>query len=313
VLKPIVEKRAQYKEMIKEGHPKSAIFQRRREAFKWALVTCFGYLGFRNARFGRIEAHECVNAYSREVLLKAKEVAEAEGYHFVHAIVASLWLKKPGATAEEVEALRKKIEEATGLPLGYEGRYRWIRFCPSRINARVGVPNRYFGTFSTGELKLRGIELRRHDTPLFIKELQQKLLDRMATAKNLKELKSLEDDLTEIVEEAEDRLQNGQISPFDLAVSVHLRQEPDRYQHDTLSAIAAKKLAASGVKLHPGETIQYVVMEEHDKVKDWRVMPLALIAETFEYDRKYYQRHLERAVKSIWEPTLRRARALSSS
>jgi DNA polymerase-2 len=35
------------------------------------------------------------------------------------------------------------------------------------------VANRYFGVFQSGEIKVRGIELRRHDTPDFIKELQQ--------------------------------------------------------------------------------------------------------------------------------------------
>ena len=45
-------------------------------AEKWLLVTCFGYLGYKNARFGRIEAHEAVTAYGREALLRAKEAAE---------------------------------------------------------------------------------------------------------------------------------------------------------------------------------------------------------------------------------------------
>ncbi|HZW04331.1 MAG TPA: DNA polymerase domain-containing protein, partial [Anaerolineaceae bacterium] len=41
----------------------------RSSALKWLLVVCFGYLGFKNARFGRIEAHEAVTRYGREALL----------------------------------------------------------------------------------------------------------------------------------------------------------------------------------------------------------------------------------------------------
>lgn len=48
-------------------------------AHKWLLVTCFGYLGYKNARFGRIEAHEAVTAYGREALLLAKEAARIWG------------------------------------------------------------------------------------------------------------------------------------------------------------------------------------------------------------------------------------------
>ncbi|MCB4757538.1 MAG: hypothetical protein LHV69_11005, partial [Elusimicrobia bacterium] len=296
VLGPLVEKRRQYKKLITVGHPNSASFKRRREAFKWMLVTSFGYLGFRNARFGKIEAHECVNAFSREALLRAKEVAEARGFHFVHAIVDSLWLKKPGVMAEEIETLRLKIEEATGLPLGFEGRYRWIRFCPSRTNERVGVPNRYYGAFTTGETKARGIELRRHDAPLFIKRLQEELLRVMAQARNVKELSVLRAAIEGIIDDYRDRLKAGKFSPAELAIHTRLTRKPSAYVHDTLSALAAKKLAASGVRLHPGDMIAYVVAEEHDKVKDWRVTPLALIEDAFEYDLKFYGRLLDRAI-----------------
>ena len=71
--------------------------------------NCFGYLGFKNARFGKIEAHECVNAWGREVLLRAKEAVEARGYHVLHALVDCLWVQ--GKTGMDHEGLRKEIEE----------------------------------------------------------------------------------------------------------------------------------------------------------------------------------------------------------
>ncbi len=304
VLEPIVRKRAIYKQMIKAKHPDSVALKERYDAFKWALVTCFGYLGFRNARFGRIEAHECVNAYGREALLHAKEIAEGAGFHFLHAIVDSLWLKKDpffgvSASDEEIENLRRKIEEATGLPMALEGRYRWIRFCESKQKKGRGVPNRYFGAFTTGNLKFRGIELRRHDTPLLIKVFQQELLDLMATARNKVELEALVPRLEEIRSIYDERIREGRVTPMEVAISKQLRHAPSEYVHDTLSALAAKKMEAAGIKLHPGETISYVVTEEKDKVKDWRVMPLALIEDTFEIDVRYYRRLLANAFETL--------------
>lgn len=35
---------------------------------------------------------------------------------------------------------------------------------------------RFFGVFSNGELKARGLAYRRHDTPPFIKAVQEELL-----------------------------------------------------------------------------------------------------------------------------------------
>ncbi len=83
-----------------------------------------------------------------------------------------------------------------------------------------------------------------------------------------------------------------------MAITFHLSKDPNEYVHDTLSAIASKKLLASGVQLHAGETVQHVICSSKDKVKDWRAMPLPLI-ETLEYDPRKYLELLERAADEI--------------
>ena len=55
-------------------------------------VTCFGYTGYRNARFGRIEAHEAICAWSRDLLLTTIEEAQKDGWNVLHAIVDCVWL-----------------------------------------------------------------------------------------------------------------------------------------------------------------------------------------------------------------------------
>ena len=59
---------------------------------KWLLVCCFGYTGYKNARFGKIEAHEAINAMAREKLLVAKEAAEQRGFRVLHALVDSIYV-----------------------------------------------------------------------------------------------------------------------------------------------------------------------------------------------------------------------------
>jgi len=59
---------------------------------KWILVACFGYQGFSNAKFGRIECHEAINAFAREILLTVKQRLEAGGWRVVHGIVDSIWV-----------------------------------------------------------------------------------------------------------------------------------------------------------------------------------------------------------------------------
>ncbi len=296
VLEPILTKRAAYKKLAKEGGPQASVYKNRATAFKWVLVCCFGYLGFKNARFGKIESHECVTAWGREVLLRAKETAESLGFHMIHANVDAIYVQCAPET--DYEALRLAIEEAAGCPVGLEGVYKWIRFCPSRVKPASGVPNKYFGAFRHGELKVRGLALRRRDTPLLIKNMQREMIQRLADESGLDGCGRAQRDLGEIVAHYRERVRMGQVTAQEMAITFHLSKNPDDYVHDTLSAIASKKLMASGVPLHAGETVQYVICSAKDKIKDWRAVPLPLI-EILEYDPKKYLELMERAATEI--------------
>ena len=71
--RPILQLREDLKARAKELPPEAAVpYKQRQTALKWMLVTCFGYLGYKNARFGKIEAHEAVTAYGRDKLLAPK-------------------------------------------------------------------------------------------------------------------------------------------------------------------------------------------------------------------------------------------------
>ena len=297
VLAPIVEKRGKYKALYKAGGPNAATYKSRADAFKWALVCCFGYLGFKNARFGKIEAHECVTAWGREVLLRAKESVEKRGCYVLHALVDSIWIKTPPGV--DLEELRLAIEREAGCPMSLDGVYKWLRFCPSRRDKLSGIPGRYFGCFESGELKLRGIASRRHDTPLLLKNLQGDLLERLAAVKNLSECRALLPELNEIVEDYRYRLREGGVKASELAITFNLSKDPSDYKADTVQTLAAKQLLASGVPLHPGETVRYVITSAKDKVKEWRSKPLSLMEGALEYDSERYLELLERAAVEI--------------
>jgi len=62
-LAPLLEKRVALKQRalaLPHWDPRRRKDKSCSAAHKWLLVTCFGYLGYKNARFGRIEAHEAV-------------------------------------------------------------------------------------------------------------------------------------------------------------------------------------------------------------------------------------------------------------
>ena len=54
----------------------------------------FGYLGFNNTKFGRIDAHIAVCAFDRQIVLQAARIAERHCFKVLRGIVDSLWIKK---------------------------------------------------------------------------------------------------------------------------------------------------------------------------------------------------------------------------
>lgn len=240
-----------------------------------------------------------MTAWGRETLLKAKDAVERRGGRILHALVDSLWVA--GGPGMDYEKLRLAVEEESGCPVGLEGVYRWLRFCPSRADPLSGVPGRYFGAFTDGSLKVRGVALRRRDTPKLFKDMQNDMLAVLAEAPGLEACRALAPRVREVVEEYRSRLEDGRASAEELAITFHLSKEPSKHVHDTLHALAAKQLDAAGLKLHPGETVRYVIASAKDQVKDWRTLPLALLEGPLEYDPVKYLELLERAAREILE------------
>ena len=260
---PILAKRRLLKERQMAALDPEArdLFKKRQTALKWLLVVCFGFLGYRNARFGRIEAHEATTAWGREKLLSAKEIAEREGFAFLHGLTDAIWVKRDGAREEEYQRLAERITEETGMPIALEGIYRWIVFLPSKRNPAVAVPNRFAGAFSTGEIKVRGIALRRSDTPPFVAALQRDLLKRMAKARGLSDLIAMLPELREVLEDAVSELRAGRVPVEELAVTRRLSKAPGEYVANTVAAAVTRELCGRGVPLRPGSKIRYLLAD----------------------------------------------------
>ncbi|HYA91406.1 MAG TPA: DNA polymerase domain-containing protein [Thermodesulfobacteriota bacterium] len=289
-----------------EGRGEGADWEKRKEtchrkqtALKWMLVTCFGYLGYRNARFGRIEAHEAVTAFGRESLLQAKEICEAEGFELLHAITDSLWIRKKGFKEGEVLELCQKISEATGITMSLEGIYRWMAFLPSKGNRESPVANRYFGLFRNGKIKARGLAFRRGDTPPLIQEAQLRMLDILAEAKEMDDYRMKIPKILDLLLEYSLVLKDGRAKNGDLAIGKRISQEPSAYKVDSLTALAAQELEDMGIPIHPGEKVRYVIKDALSKNKAERVRPFPLVGPDDTYDVKKYVDLLVKATEEI--------------
>lgn len=300
VLAPLIERRKRYKRLIREIEDEEAVavYDARATAIKWMLVTCFGYLGYKNARFGRIEAHEAVTALGRETLLQAKEIAEDDSFELLHALTDSLWIKKEGMTEAELASLCRKITAATGIEMEFEGLYHWIEFARSKQNGTRPVATRYFGLFTNGSLKIRGLACRRADTPKFIKAVQEELLSILAEATTLEERKAKQTQAHALLEEQIKQLEDGSVPLKDLLVEQVLSRAPEEYSVATRAQLAAAELIKAGVPVHPGERVGYVITNATSPSKKNRIST-GFGEAPVKYDAREYVRQLKRAALEV--------------
>ena len=303
-LRLILAKRLKYKRLKEETRDPvlREVYDRRQAALKWILVTCFGYLGYRNAKFGTVDGHMGVCAFGREAFLKAARMAESRGFTVIHGIVDSLWLKKDEATIHEYIDLCHEISEEIGVPLNFEGRYKWIAFLPSKVHPRIGVLNRYYGVMENGKVKVRGLEARRRDTPRFVYDAQMEMIKVLSSANSSKEFLEKIPDALRVVKNYRQKLLDGEVSVWDLIVTKHLSKRPREYKQKVSQVIAAEQLIKEGAEVHAGKNISFLFTNAEDKRYERRVKAEELIEKSASPDTKKYLLLLYAAAASLLSP-----------
>lgn len=210
--------------------------------------------------------------------------------------------KKEGASPRECADLCREISREMNVPITVKGRYRWIVFLPSTTHPGVPVLNRYYGVFENGQIKVRGIEARRRDTPPFIRNAQIDMIKALAKASNAKEFnKSIHDSL-EVLKGYAEKLVDRDVPLNQLIIAKQLSKHPDRYSHNVFQAIAAQQLTREGVEISAGQTVRYLITDAYNRRPNRRVEAAELISEGTRYDVKKYLDLLLSAASNILSP-----------
>ncbi|MCK4384252.1 MAG: hypothetical protein KAW66_13215, partial [Candidatus Lokiarchaeota archaeon] len=277
-------------------------------ALKWVLVVSFGYLGFKNARFGKIEAHQTVCAFAREFLMRAAEIAKEHGYRIIHGIVDSLWLQDTkGRAPDEFTKITKKvanmITEATNIPMSWDGMFNIIVFLPSRAIPDVPTLSHYWGIKNDGEVKVRGIEVRRRDIPKIVKDAQYAFIDIFKGAETVNEFKERIPKAKKKLYDFVERVYSGKVSRDELTIRQKISRKPSAYKVNSYQAVAARQLERSGVVASAGKNVRYIILnaDADPNFPEKKVILSDLYDEKkHEYDRKKYVELLKRAFENIF-------------
>jgi DNA polymerase elongation subunit (family B) len=101
-----------------------------------------------------------------------------------------VFLKKNGASLEDFESVKDALRRETDLPISLENYYKFLVLLPLEAGEKMEALKHYFGITQGNELIARGIEIRRHDVPNFIKEFQTELLYTLSDCKDSADLVS---------------------------------------------------------------------------------------------------------------------------
>ncbi|MCK7481767.1 MAG: hypothetical protein M0C28_34790 [Candidatus Moduliflexus flocculans] len=121
---------------------------------------------------------------------------------------------------------------------------------------RIAVPNRYFGVFQDGEIKTRGIETRRHDTPEFIRETQMQILEILAKAPNASRLVECLPEIRKLVHGRQAILRSGSIPLEKLIVHQTVSRTLEEFRSPSPVALAMRQLQGAGKTLRPGQSVR---------------------------------------------------------
>lgn len=342
-LKLPLKKRVAYKRLSKTA-PKElkTIFKRMNDALKWILVVSFGYLGFRNSRFGRVEGHQSVCAYARELLLQTQEIAEKNNFRIIHGIVDSIWIqhndfqvgiipntedkgrpkligelsstKKESNKESNLELIQKELADLrekankvarevkakVNIPIGLDAIYKFIVFLPSRGHPEVPVLNHYWGVTYEGEIKVRGIELRRRDAPKIVKDAQQDMINILSQASGISDFMDKLILAKRKMEEYFAKIDSGNVKPEDLVITNHVSRKSNEYKVKSYQAVASERFLAKGVEIEAGQKVDYIIKNASSSNPNKRV----ILESEFEiynhtYDKEKYKELLRRAFQNI--------------
>jgi len=232
-------------------------------------------------------------------MVMALRTAQGLGYQVVYGPFDSLFVKREEATRSDYADLASAITEVTGLPMRLDRHFKYLVLLTKTTDPSVVVANRYYGKLTDGSLFYRGIELRRHDTPPLINEMQRRMMETMFSHEYISDVESTGVKEAQII--AEETLRDvrlGRADPLDLVISKRLRRDLKEYRSRQPHIVAAMLGADK-------DMAEYILLNVENTNPFTRVMPASLVDQGHRYyDRKKYAALVRRAAWNLLRPLI---------
>jgi DNA polymerase elongation subunit (family B) len=310
VAEKFLQRRLYFEAISNELHAGSEEYlwcQQRIDSLKNMLVCLYGTTGSIWNRYGNVRVFEEINRLSREILIKTKDAVQKLGCELIYADTDSIFIKNPDGVAptNQYERIVSILRREIGLPISVEHNFKFLVLLPLEVGEKIEALKQYYGVTQEGHLVVRGVEIRRHDTPKFIKEFQTELLSVLFDCKNTYEImnKGYENALL-LVTNAIDKIMLGgeNITQEDLMISKLLGQDLIKYK--SLFPHVSAAIQSSNKDKHPskGDTIRYIYTNSQHRNPLHRVALIDSIkdrSERLSYDMEKYKEMILDAAETV--------------
>ncbi len=268
------------------------------QAIKIMMNALFGVLGSPGCRFSMGEIANAITSFGQQTLTWTRDAFEEQGVSVLYGDTDSVFVQlRASGRAEalaEAEGLRERVETGIGRRIRDEYRVEsrlelelekvLDRFFLPTLRGGVGGSKKRYAGWQDGKLLVVGLESVRRDSPAIARRLQEGMLERLFTDR----------ELLPFVRETVESVRRGELDTELIYIKRVRKGSLDRYTATTPPHVQAARKIEGRV----GPVVRYVITRRGPEP----VFPHGPIPE--DVDREHYvDRILRPVAESILEPT----------
>lgn len=257
-------------------------------ALKVVINASYGVFGAPHFPFYCPPLAEATAAIGRQAITKTIEKCKQMGIEVIYGDTDSVFLKNP--TDQQIEKLIEWSQQELKIDLDVEKNYRYLALSERKKN--------YLGVYPNGKVDVKGLLGKKRNTPPFIKEVFNKIVDILSNVKKEEDFESAREQIKKLVKDSYSKLKHKEYPLEDLAFQVQLNKQLDQYVKTTPQHVKAARqlLAEKGEQKVAGDFIYFVKTVDSDGV---RAIELADVSRI---DTDKYIAQMESTLTQVLEP-----------
>ncbi|QXJ29959.1 Archaeal DNA polymerase I [Saccharolobus shibatae B12] len=227
-------------------------------AMKVFINATYGVFGAETFPLYAPAVAESVTALGRYVITSTVKKAREEGLTVLYGDTDSLFLLNP--PKDSLENIIKWVKTNFNLDLEVDKTYKFVAFS--------GLKKNYFGVYPDGKVDIKGMLVKKRNTPEFVKKVFNDVKELMVSINSPNDVKEIKGKIVDVIKGSYEKLKNKGYNLDELAFKVMLSKPLDAYKKNTPQHVkAALQLRPFGVNVLPRDVIYYVKVRSKDGVK----------------------------------------------